>query len=96
MLQIKYSAPMDQAKTQIVQIKIMEAKISKRCPGHTSSMSKLLWESKQEDEDRLKQILSKILRAWDTNIHSLPPPENVLFMLTGFSTKVITCMYVNR
>ena len=40
----------------------MEAKISKSCPGRTLSMPKLLWESKQEDEDRLKKILSKVGR----------------------------------
>ena len=39
----------------------MEAKISRTCPGPISSMSKLLWESKQEDEDRLKKISSKIV-----------------------------------
>ena len=40
----------------------MEAKTLRACPGRVSYMSKLLWESKQEDEDRLKKILSKKVR----------------------------------
>ena len=84
---MKCSAPMHLAKTQKVQIKIMEAKI---CPARALSMSKLVYESKQEDEDRLKQILSKTLGAWDTTKFSQKKKKNFINATRFCSTKVVT------
>ena len=73
----------------------MEAKISRTCPGRTSSMSKLLWESKQKDEDRPKKILSKIVRVclgFNYTLFQIKK-KNFIHAARFCSTKVVTMSY---
>ena len=86
---MKASAPMHLNKTQKVQIQKMEAKVSKTCPGRTSSMPKLLRESKKEYEDRLKKILSKVERLGLGYYYAIFPMKKKNFIhALVFSTKV--------
>ena len=73
----------------------MEAKISRTCQGRTSSMLKLLWESKQKVKDRLKKILSKIVRlGLGYNYIFFPIKKKNFIRATQFCiTKVVTMSY---
>ena len=65
----------------------MEAKTPRARLVRVSYMSKLLWESKQEDEDRLKKILSKKVRLGLGYDYTFFPvkKKKTLFMLLGFA-----------
>ena len=73
----------------------MEAKISRTFPGRISSMSKLLWESKQEDEDRLTKILSKIVWLGLGYNYTFSPlrKKNFIHTIRFCSTKLVTMSY---